>query len=153
MSWHKKLKSETQIRDTHELHRRSHLRGSLIWKNETRPHHRGAELARWRVKRRWSSFWTFSVKLISEMRPFLWQKGDVRSYYASSIMQVKETCICRGMSHFITKAWASPILSPIMKAPASPFYHESGLVTHSVYRGQVLEWRISILFPPYKAHS
>jgi hypothetical protein len=41
---------ETQIRDTNQ--KCAQMRLSPIWKNETRPHHRGAELTRWRVKRR-----------------------------------------------------------------------------------------------------
>jgi hypothetical protein len=36
-------------------------------------------------------------------------------------MQVKETCVSRGASPFITKASASHILSSIIKAGVSPF--------------------------------
>jgi hypothetical protein len=52
------------------------IRSSLIWKNETCTYHRGAELTRWRVKRRRCSFWCISVKFISETRLLLWEKGD-----------------------------------------------------------------------------
>jgi hypothetical protein len=41
-------------------------------------------------------------------------------------MQVKETHVSRGASPFITKASESPILSPIMKACASPFFMKAG---------------------------
>jgi hypothetical protein len=58
-------------------------------KNETRLHHRRAELAQWRVKMRRSAFWCVLVKLISETCPLLQQKGDVHFYCASPITQVK----------------------------------------------------------------
>jgi hypothetical protein len=77
-------------------------------------------------KRRRSSFRHISVKFISETRPLQWQKGDAHSYYASTIMQVKEMCVSRGGSPFITKVGASPIPSPITKAHASPFITKAG---------------------------
>jgi hypothetical protein len=58
----------------------------------------------------------------------------VYSYCASLIMQVKETCVARGVSPFIIKAGAPPSPSPIMKACVSPFIMKVG-VSHSVYRG------------------
>jgi hypothetical protein len=42
-------------------------------------------------------------------------------------MQVKETHISRGASHFITKAGASSIPSPITKAGASSFITNAGM--------------------------
>jgi hypothetical protein len=41
-------------------------------------------------------------------------------------MQVKETRVSKGVSHFITKMDVSPILSPTMKAGASPFIMKEG---------------------------
>jgi hypothetical protein len=49
------------------------------------------------------------------------KKGDVCSYYTSPIMQVKEMCVSRGTSTFITKVGASPIPSLITKARTSHF--------------------------------
>jgi hypothetical protein len=85
------------------------------------PHHQGAELARWRVKRRCPSFWCILVKLISEKCLLLGQKGDMHCYSMSLIMQVKEMRVSRGASPFITKAGANPIPSPITKVGTSPF--------------------------------
>jgi hypothetical protein len=74
----------------------------------------------------------------------------VRSYYVFLIMQVKETPVAKGMSPFIIKVGASSIPSPITKARVS-FYHESGCVSHSVYRErQVLEWCIFVSYPLIK---
>jgi hypothetical protein len=42
------------------------------------------------------------------------------------IMQVKETLVPRGVSPFIIKAGASPILSPIINVRASPFIMKAG---------------------------
>jgi hypothetical protein len=42
-------------------------------------------------------------------------------------MQVKEMCVSRGGSPFITKVGASPIPSPITKARASPFITKAGV--------------------------
>jgi hypothetical protein len=91
-----------------------------------------SELAQWRLKRRRSSFWCVSVKLISETCPLPWQNGYARSYCASPSMQVKETCVARGTSPFITKAGTSPI----------PYIER-----------RVLEWRISVSYPPLKVRS
>jgi hypothetical protein len=41
-------------------------------------------------------------------------------------MQVKEMCVSRAASPFITKVGASPILSPITKAGASLFITNTG---------------------------
>jgi hypothetical protein len=91
----------TQIGDTKP--RCAQMWSSLIRENGTHPHHWGAKLAQWRVKRRRSSFWCVSVKFIYETCPLQWQKGDTHSYCASLIMQVKETRVARGVSPFITK--------------------------------------------------
>jgi hypothetical protein len=113
----KKLKYEIRIRDA--------CQSSPIWENETRLHHRVAKLPWWRIKRRRSIFWRVLVKL-SETCMLLWQKGDECSYCTSPIMQVKETRVSKCVSHFITKMGVSPILSPTMKAGASPFIMKEG---------------------------
>jgi hypothetical protein len=63
-------------------------------------------------------------------------------------MQVKEMHIFRGVSSFIMKAGAFPIPSPIMKADASPFITKVSVFPISYIERRVLEYRISILYPP-----
>jgi hypothetical protein len=66
-------------------------------------------------------------------------------------MEVKDTCVARGVSPFIKKASVSLIPSPIVKAGASPFIMKAGAspILYKVRR--VLEWCVSILYPPYEA--
>jgi hypothetical protein len=78
------------------------------------------------------------------MRPLLRQKRDAHYYCASPIMQVKEMHVSRG---------ASPIPSPNMKAGTSPFIMNAGMSPILYIERRVLEWRVSISYPPYKSHS
>jgi hypothetical protein len=50
-------------------------------------------------------------------------------------MKAKETRVARGASHFITKAGASPILSPIIKVCARPILPRRALVCSSHVQG------------------
>jgi hypothetical protein len=68
-------------------------------------------------------------------------------------MQGKETRVSRGVSPFITKAGSSLIPFPIMKAGASPFITNAGASPILYIERRVLEWHVSVSYPPYKSHS
>jgi hypothetical protein len=104
-------------------------------------------------KRRQSTFWRVSVKLISKTRPLLWLKRDAHSWCASPIMKSKETRVARGMSPFIMKVDACPIPSPITKERTSPFITNVGASPISNIQKRVLQRNVTVSYAPYKAHS
>jgi hypothetical protein len=89
-------------------------------------------------KRRWSSFWRVSVKLIPETCRF----SDKR-----------ETLFARGTSPFIMKADAPLIPSPIMKARAFPFIMKTDASLILNIERHALQRNVSVLYAPYKARS
>jgi hypothetical protein len=68
-------------------------------------------------------------------------------------MKSKETHISRGASPFITKADASPIASPIMKACASPFITKAGASPIPNIERRALQRHVSVSYAPYKDRS
>jgi hypothetical protein len=68
-------------------------------------------------------------------------------------MKAKETCVARGVSHFIMKAGASPIPSPITKVRASPFIMKVSASLIPNIERRALQWNISASYAPYKACS
>jgi hypothetical protein len=67
--------------------------------------------------------------------------------------EAKETCVAKGVSPFITKAGASPIPSPIIKACMSPFIMKAGASPIPNIERRALERNISVSYAPYKARS
>jgi hypothetical protein len=71
----------------------------------------------------------------------------------SPIIRVKETRVFRGVSSFLKKASASPILSHIMKVGASLFIMKGDASLISDIERHVLEWQVSVSYPLYKTRS